>query len=142
MAIGIVSTAYDLTLMRSFMPILDARPGLLVHVSDPDGQLGARTYALSQGYTWIRNATPPTALIQPNPANELNYQYGLYAERRVGVMTECEGFSGRAKDCKALEDGITPHSARPRPQPGDGLPHGAAERDRSAGFGSRVARPE
>lgn len=108
MGIGIATTAYDLLLLRAFMPALDARPGLLVHVLDPDGQLGARTYALHQGYDWIRRETPASALIQPNPDNELNYQYGLYAERRVGVMTECDGFSGRAKDCRALRDGIWP----------------------------------
>src|SRR5262249_26145887 len=80
---------------------------------------GARTYALAEGYAWIRERTPPTAIVQPNP-NQAEFPFGLFAERSAVVaMPDCRGFTFHEEDCESAAAALRPYFSE---SPPGGLP--------------------
>jgi hypothetical protein len=118
LAIGVASTVYDLTLMRFYMPLLDAAPHFVRDVLDPDGRLGERTYAMAEGYSWIREHTPPATLVQPNPGRFWD-DHDLYTERREGVlMPSCTQFGLRRDECESALAAVYPYFSGTAPEDG------------------------
>ena len=95
--LGLASTLFDLALLR-FHPVF----------IDFDHQSGELNLALAGTYTWIRENTAKTAVVQPNP-DKVQYHYGLYADRpALAIGSECEGYSGEILACFSIKEGLRP----------------------------------
>jgi hypothetical protein len=85
LAVGVLSTGYDLFLLRSWTVLSDAGLASLPNRFTPDRQLGARTYAARQAYEALGDAFPYSTVIQPSLAQNAQIPAGLYARQRIAV---------------------------------------------------------
>ena len=107
--LGLTSTLFDLVLLRGFPLFLDSH---YIHelASEPDvpSRLGERNFDLASTYWWIRQHSPPSAIVQQNPDAARHY-YGLYADRAALVVSaECTGYSTEAAACATTASALRP----------------------------------
>ena len=79
----LLTTAYEVALMRAFHPLADAygvdRPSRM----GPANRLAERTYTVRQAYQWINSNLPRAAVVQHNPDVTVDIHSGLYANRQT-----------------------------------------------------------
>ena len=107
--IGISSTVLDLTLLRFFPLFQDSQAFASQEGgSNRDHRIGRRDFAIAEAYTWIRRSTNEGIVIQGSPTSVVT-PYGLYADRSgLAMGGECDGYSGRAGECKAIKAALQP----------------------------------
>jgi len=98
--VGVSSTVFDMALLRFFPVFMDG------YTFDP--QAGRRNRALADAYAWIRDNTPYTAVVQPNPEIPA-FHYGLYADRpALAIGYACVGYSGEIAACRSINADLDP----------------------------------
>jgi hypothetical protein len=105
LALGIMATAYDVTMLRIYPLLLDDLAIPRYHWLAPDHHLGERTYALREVYERLGRELPAKAIVQQNPnAIPGDLFYGLYADRQTAVETPGCGvvFGGDASLCESV----------------------------------------
>ena len=109
LAVGVSSTLLDLALLRGFNQFRDSQWfNRLGGTPDDNRHLGERYAALADTYAWLRSHTPADTVVEANP-DETAFSYGLYAQRLALAMGgECEGYSGRNKECAAIKAAVRP----------------------------------
>lgn len=105
LALGVLATAYDVTMLRIYPVLLDTFNMPRYHWLAPDHRLGERTYALREVYERLGRELPENAIVQQNPkAIPGDLFYGLYADRQTAVETPSCGvvFGGDASLCESV----------------------------------------
>lgn len=83
--IGILTTALDAGVNRTWSMLIDLNVVGFPNDLSPDTQLGARTYAARLAYDFIRDKLPQNVVVQPNPSVVLDRPSGLYGTRQIAV---------------------------------------------------------
>jgi hypothetical protein len=83
--IGIITTVFDLGMLRAFSMLVDADIAGFPNRLSPDTQLGSRTYAARAAYDFIRDNTPPELVVQHNPLTRVDRPAGLYGSRQMAI---------------------------------------------------------
>ena len=105
LALGVMATVYDVTMLRIYPLLLDSFDIPRYHWLAPDHRLGERTYALREVYERLGRELPEKAIVQQNP-NRVpgDLFYGLYADRQTAVETPSCGvvFGGDSTLCQSM----------------------------------------
>lgn len=119
LALGIATTVYDMTLLRTDTALSDngfiPREWLLY--DDPD--LGQRTASTREVYETLRKTLPLSAIVQHNPIEYQDIFAGLYSDRQMAIMdvdtatTFAGNTPGPATVQKVLEDLFTGRRSDP-----------------------------
>jgi hypothetical protein len=86
-AIGILTTTYDLLLLRIWPLMTDAGVAGFPHMLSRDKHLGERTFAAREMYEYLNNYLPQNSIIQFNPNLFLDRPSGLYRARQSIIST-------------------------------------------------------
>jgi hypothetical protein len=110
LAIGLVSSVFELGLLRSY-PVL-ADNGILDGnaLIDPDDDLGLRDFSARQVYETLDRTLPAMAVVQQNPDRTIDFMSGLYSKTFTGdpigpevVMAPLhELFEGKRNDATSV----------------------------------------
>jgi hypothetical protein len=86
LAIGLLTSIFELGLLRTF-PIL-ADNGIIPGMTaiDPDEDLGERDFDARQVYTQLDRLLPPNSIEQHNPSGAQDTMAGLYSNRPSAIM--------------------------------------------------------
>ncbi len=85
-AIGLLTTALDLSLLRTFPQLVDLNiAGFPNNGLSPDTKLGQRTLAAREAYNYIRDNLPENAIVQSNPTRKIDRPGGLYGSRQMAI---------------------------------------------------------
>jgi hypothetical protein len=102
---GIVTSVYELTILRAYPMLIDA--GILPtlqYISDYR-DLGERTFCLRTIYRELGRTVPITAVVQHNPRGFQDIFAGLYSNRQMAIMSfrSARTFSGQEEEARNIE---------------------------------------
>lgn len=110
LVIGASGAALNLVSLR-FFPLFEdsALFARLEGGVNRDHLYGRTSLSIAQAYSWIRQRTNRSAVLQSTPETLFNYGFGLYSDRRgLAMGVECDAYSGRVADCKAIKAALRP----------------------------------
>jgi hypothetical protein len=115
-AIGVATTMFNLACLRWVPLVLDSQALNEASGGPVDHRLGKRYRDLTEAFTWIRQNSPVSAVVQINPDRH-DYAWGLQADRpALAFGFECASYSGRAEECAMIQSALRPmFSSRPPP---------------------------
>ncbi len=104
LAIGVLSTGYEVFLIRAYPVLADRGSFPMAPMFSPDRHLGERTFAVRQAYEQMQNITPVTAVIQHHPEMFLEIAPFLYSRRPMvaGGLTCSTEFGGAPERCNGI----------------------------------------
>lgn len=105
LVLGLVGSAYELFMQRTFPILSDAFPITRFHSLSLDQQLGRRTYAMRSAYVELDRMLPASAVVQADPTGGIgNEAAELYSGRQmVADAGDCGTvFGGSAEYCKGV----------------------------------------
>ena len=85
LAIGLLTTLMDVSLLRFWPLCLDAGVAGFPNFLSPDDRLGERTYAARQSYNFIDQNLPKGITVQCNPSGMFDRSDGLYRTRQAVI---------------------------------------------------------
>jgi hypothetical protein len=103
--LGLLGTGYDLFLTRFFPILSDSNQVPKLKWLALDQQLGRRTLANREAYSWLQRHSKPTASLgQNSDLDRLDIFQGLYADRNIvaGDRNCTTGFGGSAGECAPI----------------------------------------
>ncbi len=83
--IGVITTFYNIFLLRTWSMLIDTGIAGFPRVLSPDNHLGERTFATRQAYEFINRNTPETAIVQFDPRRTIDRPAGLYRTRATAI---------------------------------------------------------
>jgi hypothetical protein len=85
-AVGILTSGYELAMLRAF-PVLTDHGVFQGYVEiDPDDDLGLRDFSARQVYEKLDRILPASAVVQHNASGSQDIMAGLYANRQFAIM--------------------------------------------------------
>ena len=102
--LGLASSVYELVILRSYMPLLDAGAVPIVTWFTNDRTAGRRTFDARQVYEKLQRSLPANAIIQANPNHWDDLYHGAYALRQTAAFDAgCgTGMGGNPQDCERM----------------------------------------
>jgi hypothetical protein len=86
LAIGIITTVYELAMMRAYPILADHEIISGAMEITPDDDLGLRDFDARQVYEKLGRILPVSAVVQHNPSGAQDIMAGLYANRQFAIM--------------------------------------------------------
>jgi hypothetical protein len=84
-AIGLLTSIFELGLLRTY-PVLADREIVAGNMAiDPDDDLGLRDFSARQVYEKLNRILPASAVVQHNPSGDQDLMAGLYANRQFAI---------------------------------------------------------
>lgn len=84
-ALGVLTTIFDVVLLRGWPMIIDTGILTFPRILSPDNHLGERTFAAREAYQYIDETLPPDAIVQFDPRFTMDRPAGLYRTRTVAI---------------------------------------------------------
>lgn len=80
---GVMTTAYDLIIMRIFLPLQDDGKTFALRLFSPDRGLARRAFDARQAYRFLERSWPQKAIVQHNPEVAVDIFHASYGNRQV-----------------------------------------------------------
>jgi hypothetical protein len=108
--LGLGSSAYELILVRSYFPLMEARRVPVVEWFSKTAETGRRTFDARFVYEQLHRDLPADAIVQANPAHWTDLYHGLYSGRQTAAFDRgCgSGFGGDPSPCPAMQSDLAP----------------------------------
>ncbi len=85
-AVGILSSAFELVILRTYTVLADNELVAGSMELDPDDDVGLRGFSARQVYEKLNRILPASAVVQHNPSGAQDMMAGLYANRQFAIM--------------------------------------------------------
>jgi hypothetical protein len=108
--LGLVSSVYELVILRTYIPLLDAGAVPIVTWFTHDRSAGRRTFDAREVYEELQHSLPANAIIQANPNHWDDLYHGAYGMRQtVAFDAGCgTGMGGSLRDCERMLEQLKP----------------------------------
>ena len=108
--LGLASSVYELIILRSYFPLMEARKVPKVDWFSKTADTGRRTYDARLVYEQLRRELPRDAIVQANPTHWNDLYHGLYGERQTAAFDLLCGsvMGGDPSNCSAMQAGLAP----------------------------------
>jgi hypothetical protein len=108
--LGLASSAYEVILLRSYLPLMEARKVPIADWFSKTAETGRRNFDARVVYEELRRDLPRDAIVQGNPTKWDDLYYGLYAQRQTAAFDRVCGstFGGDPGPCSAMQAELAP----------------------------------
>lgn len=108
--LGLASSAYEVILLRSYLPLMEARKVPIADWFSKTAATGRRSFDARVVYEQLRRDLPPDAIIQANPTHWNDLYHGLYAQRQTAAFDRLCGsvLGGDPAPCPAMQAELAP----------------------------------
>jgi hypothetical protein len=102
---GVMTSVYELAILRLYPALLDARIVPPIPEISRHRDLGERTFSSRHVYEAIDRVAPRTAIVQHGPFSEQDIFAGLYSNRQMSIMDlkTAIGFTGHEEASRELD---------------------------------------
>jgi hypothetical protein len=108
--LGLASSAYELMILRTYFPLMEARRVPVVEWFSKTAETGRRTFDARTVYQQLHRVLPEDAIVQANPAHWNDLYHGLYGERQTAAFDRLCGsvLGGDPPPCAAMQARLAP----------------------------------
>jgi hypothetical protein len=108
--LGLASSVYELIILRSYFPLMEARKVPLAEWFSKTAETGRRTFDARLVYEQLRRELPSDAIVQANPTHFNDLYHGLYGQRQTAASDRLCGsvLGGDPAPCPALQAELAP----------------------------------
>jgi hypothetical protein len=108
--LGLASSAYELVILRSYLPLMEARKVGVAEWFSKTAETGRRTFDARLVYDQLRRDLPEGAIVQANPTRWNDLYHGLYSGRQTVAFDRLCGsvMGGDPAPCAAMQSQLAP----------------------------------
>jgi len=108
--LGLASSAYEIVLVRSYLPLMEAKKVNVAEWFSKTAETGRRTYDARFVYDELRRELPQSAIVQANPTRWNDLYHGLYSGRQTVAFDRLCGsvMGGDPAPCAAMQSELAP----------------------------------
>lgn len=108
--LGLGSSVYELIILRSYFPLMEARRVPRVDWFSKTAETGRRTYDARLVYEQLHRDLPKDAIVQANPTHWNDLYHGLYGERQTAAFDRLCGsvMGGDPAACAGIQADLAP----------------------------------
>jgi hypothetical protein len=108
--LGLASSVYELIIVRTYLPLMEARRVPVAEWFSKTAETGRRTFDARSVYEQLRKELPQDALVQGNPTHWNDLYFGLYGQRQTAAFDRLCGsvLGGDPASCSGMQAGLAP----------------------------------
>ncbi len=108
--LGLASSAYELLILRTYFPLMEARKVPVVAWFSNTADTGRRTFDARSVYEQLHRDLPADAIVQANPTHWNDLYHGLYSQRQTAAFDNLCGsvLGGDPSPCPAMQSDLAP----------------------------------
>ena len=107
---SLASSVYELIILRSYLPLMEARKVPVTDWFSKTAETGRRTFDARSVYEQLRRDLSKDAIVQGNPTHWNDLYYGLYGQRQTAAFDRSCGsvLGGDPAPCAGMQARLAP----------------------------------
>jgi hypothetical protein len=108
--LGLASSVYELIILRTYLPLMEARKVPVAKWFSMTAATGQRTFDARTVYEQLHRDLPGDTITQSNPASWSDVYHGLYSQHQTAAFDRLCGseFGGDPSPCSTIQSQLAP----------------------------------